>query len=125
MITRKEFFQFLGLGALLPGHSAALAGNDLWSDPHWLQKWQQAPRVPILVSADEKTTRLLTAIRAGNSLMVRYFGGSTPGRQRLISPAALYKVQGFSSPYLTAHCHTKNQPRHFRLDLLEVGRQPV
>lgn len=119
MITRSEFLKLLGLG-FLSGGGFVRREPAPWDDPDWLLAWQSARRIPVVETEDPPLRQLLTAIRSGHPLVVRYHGGSSPGIRRLISPAALFEVEGFSATYLTAHCHERNQPRHFRCDLLEV-----
>lgn len=117
--ARRHFWLLLGLGAFLGRPGAGEA--ERWDDPAWLRAWQAAPRYPVLESSDPLARRFLAAIHRGDSLVIRYLGGSEPGLRRLVTPSALYRVEGFPSFYLTAHCHLRQKPRHFRLDLIEIA----
>ncbi len=131
MITRAEFLRWLGLTPFFPCPKPNPL-DDPWDDPDWLAVWSTAPRHPVTgyefppqqatrgVELGARERVLLHAIRHGATLSISYLGGSHPGQVRRISPSGLFTVEGFPALYLSAFCHTRQQPRTFRCDLLEI-----
>jgi len=120
-ITKRGLFKTLiGIGLCAVFRPQAIALEEKWDDPEWLQRWQVAPRLPITTSSEPHLRRWLKAIRSGRVVSVRYFGGDTPGAVRRISPSALFQVEDFPGVYLSAYCHKRQKPRTFRCDALEL-----
>ena len=118
LLLRRDFF------AAVPGLCALLGRRvepDPFRDPVWVARWKQAPRRPIWESSLPTEQHLLTAITRAEPLRIRYHGGGTPGAARLISPSLLFESEGYSGRYLAAHCHLRQAPRTFCVELLEIA----
>ena len=59
---------------------------------------------------------LSEAIVTGREVRIRYGGGSQPGAERLLRPAALFTVSGYEAVYLQAVDVELDEERVFRLD---------
>lgn len=88
------------------------------NDPMNLEQWQQEPRAPADVSGNPVAERLNQALAAGESLTIRYFGGSEPGLQRRIRPLELYERAGML--YLDAYCESRGETRCFKICRIEI-----
>lgn len=89
----------------------------------WLKEWLQAPRLPILESADLKERFFIRALRLNRPVGFAYLGGSQAGSVRHVHPVLLYHVQGYPSAYLTGYCETRQEVRTFRLDRVQLHPQ--
>jgi len=84
--------------------------------PAWLRRWQQAPMVPIIESADPLERTLIAHQFANASLSIRY-ANSSDGSQtpRSITPILLFEKDHYpDSTYLLAWCHSRKAPRIFK-----------
>jgi hypothetical protein len=126
---RRSFLAILTGGIATP----ALLGqthpprSEPWNgDPSRLELWKRSPRIPILrlddaeKSASADLGQLIAATESRRELKFRYFGGSTPGERRQVSPGLLFRVEGFTGIYLSGFCHTRRAERVFRVDLIDV-----
>ena len=128
-INRLNFLK-LALGGLGATLGTALAGPmslnrsrdlaaELWTrGPEWIEKWKQAPRIPIRESDDAIMRHLLAAMENGKEVRFRYWGGANPGELRRVSPGLLFQCEGFPNAYLSGFCHQRQAERVFQLGLI-------
>ncbi len=110
-------FTFRG-GAGGGGHPSATAGP--MRDGPWLADWRQARRVKVRESVHPVAQRLILAASRHELMVLRYWGGSTPGRERYISPLVVFQLDGSGSLYLSAFCHLRRAERVFNLGRMEL-----
>ena len=63
--------------------------------------------------------RVKQAIHSGETVRVRYFGGSMPGAERLIKPIVV------SGESVRAHCLQSGETKVFKLAMLEEVREGI
>lgn len=124
-INRLNFLKLAlaGLGGLcLPRGIAGEAGGEPWNrGPEWLEKWKQAPRVPIRESDDALTRKLLAVMENGKEIRFQYWGGTHPGETRRVSPGLLFECEGFPNAYLSGFCHQRQAERVFQIELIQLS----
>jgi predicted DNA-binding transcriptional regulator YafY len=54
------------------------------------------------------------------NVTIIYHGGSTPGATRTILPLETIRKPQYDTNYLIAHCQTRQQPRTFNLEKIEL-----
>lgn len=117
------------------------------SEPEWLRDWRKIPKIEFL-SKDifnhknwhqrETAQIILTRIKYGKPLIFQYYGGSDHGATRTVLPTLLFRLDYVShyqacaqeyvefpapdeSPlYLLGWCQTRQAPRYFRLDRVQL-----
>lgn len=87
-------------------------------DPKHLENWLQKPSSPVPEPGDPVAGRLQRAAAAGESLEIRYLGGSSPGSLRRIRPLRVYERAG--SVYVDAHCETRGETRCFKVSRIDI-----
>jgi hypothetical protein len=139
LTTRRDFFtkllfiasaplglSWLSLGAKTLGSatSGPTAPPDLAVNLTALDRWKSATRTPLRFSSNPDVQGMIKAVEGGDILKFYYFGGSSPRSGRVVSPAAIYSVEGFDGQiYLTGYCHERQATRTFRIDLMERVNQ--
>jgi hypothetical protein len=131
-LNRKRFLSALALLTMLP---ARLLAFFVQSHPNlplpagfnasprrgpWLADWRQCPRVPVLESVHPTAQRLILATLRHEILRIRYWGGSTPGGVRYISPGLVFQAGGCGPLFVSGYCHLRRQERVFRVSLVEL-----
>ncbi len=128
-----------------PAPSAAQA--SIPAHPEWLREWLRVPRVEVFAEDldDYNYPRLaalgeviLSHISSGQPITFRYLGGTEPGKTRTVLPVLLFYPDLFTyyqysvedpseipepadTPlYLLSWCLSRNAPRTFRLDRMQV-----
>ena len=123
-IPRRSFLvRLAGVLGISPIALSISRASDIepWQrGPEWLEKWKRATREPVTESADTTLCRLVSAVENARAMDIVYYGGSTPGARRRISPGLCFRVQGFNGIYLSGYCHLRNAERVFRVDLIEL-----
>ena len=56
-------------------------------------------------------------------LSLRYWGGSTPGQRRHISPGVVFQLGGRGPLYVAGYCHLRRAERVFRVDCVEMATE--
>ena len=123
--TRRNF-----LSTILALPAVGWAGNDQRPQPasecdadlpedEPPHSWHYAPRWPVWASDHPLARRLIRAARSGESLLLVYRGGSTPGAARQYSPCFLFQIEGRDSLYVSGYCHHRQRSRTLRLDRIE------
>ena len=120
---RRSFLSLIGLAPLA---TAASVGAHLttpdpvpfpiepWHEgPEALERWRRAPRQPVWESVLPELSPLIASLRKNQRLQFTYFGGATPGNQRVVTPGQLYTVTGFAGHYLAGYCHLREAERTF------------
>ena len=87
----------------------------------WLGDWRQVTWVPVHESVHPTGQRLILAALRSEMLSLRYWGGSTPGRERDISPAVVFQLNGRGPLYVAGYCHLRRAERVFRVDHVEIA----
>ena len=130
-----------------PTPSAPLLPAAAIPEPPWLREWRRIPRLDIapqdLPGHNDAHQRLVaegvfSRIHHGTPFTFRYLGGSQPGVVRQVLPVQLFCLDDYSyfyprcedpadipDPdvvpiYLLAWCLTRNAPRTFRLDRIQI-----
>jgi hypothetical protein len=85
----------------------------------WLGDWREIKRVPVFVSVHPTAQRLIVAALRHEMLTLRYWGGSTPGVTRHVSPKLVFQAGGYGPLYVSGYCHLRRQERVFRVDRVE------
>jgi predicted DNA-binding transcriptional regulator YafY len=116
MCNRRAFLSLWPMA----GIPSVFPAPDVDPDPEWLARWRSAVRRPVWESNDRVVRRVVEAICSGQRLRVRYLGGSMPGDEREISPALVFRADGFTRTYIAAHCHTRDAARIFRVERLLI-----
>ncbi len=118
------------------------------SDPDWLLKWRETPKMEVFARdlhlikdsrQRETALAILIHIRTGTPLTFIYHGGSDPGLTRNVLPTWLFfpdvsnhhesrdgitsdRPEPEDSPiYLLAWCLARNSARTFRLDRIQLS----
>jgi predicted DNA-binding transcriptional regulator YafY len=86
----------------------------------WLADWREVKRVPVFVSVHPTAQRLIVAAGQQEMLTLRYWGGSTPGAERKVSPTLVFQVGGYGPLYLCGYCHVRRAERVFRVERVEL-----
>jgi len=86
----------------------------------WLGDWREIRRVQVFVSVHPTAQRLIVAAARQEMLSLRYWGGSTPGAERQVSPTLVFQVGGFGPLYLCGYCHVRRAERVFRVARVEI-----
>lgn len=86
----------------------------------WLADWRQVKRVPVFGSVHPTAQRLIIAAQRQEMLTLRYWGGSTPGAVRQVSPILIFQVGGYGPLYLCGYCHERRAERAFRVERVEI-----
>ncbi len=129
--TSKGFLTALAVLATLPGKLLALPFKSSSSPPKpapprapsrlgpWLGDWREVKRVPVFVSVHPTAQRLIVAALRQEMLTLRYWGGSTPGATRRVSPRLVFQAGGYGPLYVSGYCHLRRQERVLRVDRVE------
>jgi hypothetical protein len=124
LLSRRRFLKLLPFGGVLLGITIGRAAETIVPAeevvPDWLMRWRSAQRRPIWEPSGPLERALLAAIQSGQTLPIRYHGGSTPGENRDIAPALLFEVEGYHGRWVQAWCHRRGQQRIFSLFKLEI-----
>ncbi|HEX5221608.1 MAG TPA: WYL domain-containing protein [Verrucomicrobiae bacterium] len=89
----------------------------------WLADWRQLSWTPVYDSVHPTAQRLILAALRNEMLSLRYWGGSTPGRERYISPAVVFQLRGRGPLYVAGYCHLRRAERVFRVDRVEISSE--
>lgn len=124
-------FSTLGMGAAAwvalrgndseaPAFTAAGVAADADREAS-LAAWLAKPRLPEWRGAGDATAgAILTSLERGRGLLVRYWGGTTPGETRRISPGLVFRLEEGGPLYVSAYCHERGATRTFHLGRLEL-----
>ena len=85
-----------------------------------LADWRQVHWVLLFESVHPTAQRLIVAALRHEMLTLRYWGGSTPGAERRVSPGLVFQAGGFGPLYVAGYCHLRRQERVFRVDRVEL-----
>jgi predicted DNA-binding transcriptional regulator YafY len=131
--TRKQFLAVLAGLSLIPGKLLALPLNFFSNrtKPNrsplpptrtgpWLGDWRQCQWVPLNESVHPTAQRLIRAARRHEMLAMRYWGGSTPGAARIVSPGLVFQAGGCGPLFVSGYCHLRRQERVFRVERVEL-----
>jgi hypothetical protein len=133
--TSKGFLTVLAVLTTLPGKLLALpfksSSNPLKPAPPraptrlgpWLGDWREVKRVPVFVAVHPTAQRLIVAALRHEMLTLRYWGGSTPGATRHVSPELVFQAGGYGPLYVSGYCHLRRQERVFRVDRVEFTEE--
>lgn len=91
-------------------------------DDHRLAAWQTAERAPVYFSDNPHIWRMLAAAWQRGTIEFRYWGGTTPGAWRRVTPEAVFTVRGYAGIYVVGECQLRSEQRTFRLDRVEWPR---
>ena len=86
----------------------------------WLGDWRQCHWVPLGESVHPTAQRLIVAARRREMLAFRYWGGSTPGGARIVSPGLVFQAGGCGPLFVSGYCHLRRQERVFRVERVEL-----
>ena len=83
-----------------------------------MEEWKKADRYSI---SENHTNcpiakKLIKAFEEEADIEIIYYGGTTPGRSRTISPRRLFRVSGYDFIYVEAFCYKRQEFRIFRTD---------
>ena len=130
--NRKQFFAALAALTTWPGKLLGCQSQSS-SDPTrpappdaagrtglWLADWREVKRVPVFVSVHPTAQRLIIAAQRQEILTLRYWGGSTPGVARQVSPDLVFQLGGYGPLYVAGYCHLRRQERVFRVERVEL-----
>jgi len=133
--TSKGFLTALAVLTALPGKLLALPFKSS-STPiqptsprapvrmgPWLGDWRQVRWVPVFESVHPTAQRLIVAALRHEMLTLRYWGGSTPGATRRVSPGLVFQAGGYGPLYVSGYCHLRRQERVFRVDRVEFTEE--
>lgn len=130
--TRPRFLAALAILPLLPGKLLALSFQIFSRRPKpvpprapartgpWLADWRQFHWVPLFESVHPTAQRLILAVQRHEMLALRYWGGSTPGVARRVSPGLVFQAGGCGPLYVSGYCHLRRQERVFRVERVEL-----
>ena len=131
--TSKGFLTALAVLTTLPGKLLALPFKSRSSPSKptpprtptrmgsWLGDWRQVRWVPVFESVHPTAQRLIVAALRHEMLTLRYWGGSTPGRERSISPGLVFQLGGCGPLYVAGYCHLRRAERVFRVERVEIA----
>lgn len=88
-------------------------------DDEWFVTWTTALRTPVLVFDDPHVWRMLAAVWLGETVEFLYWGGSTPGARRRMTPSRVFTVESLPALYVEGVCVLRGELRAFRLDRIE------
>lgn len=94
--------------------------GNTWRTGLWLADWREVKRVPVFVSVHPTAQRLIVAAGRQEMLPLRYWGGSTPGAERKVSPTLVFQIGGYGPLYLCGYCHVRRAERVFRVERVEL-----
>ena len=133
IFNRKQFLAALSILTSLPARMLLLlpktgtgggthspAADTPLRDGPWLADWWQARRVKVRESVHPVAQRLILAASRHELMVLRYWGGSTPGRERHITPLVVFQLDGSGPLYLAAYCHLRRAERVFNLGRMEL-----
>jgi hypothetical protein len=86
----------------------------------WLGDWRQCHWVPLTESVHPTAQRLILAAQRHEMLAFRYWGGSTPGAARIVSPGLVFQAGGCGPLFISGYCHLRRQERVFRVERMEL-----
>jgi len=86
----------------------------------WLADWRRFQWVPLFESVHPTAQRLIVAVRQQELLTLRYWGGSTPGAPRCVSPRLVFQAGGCGPLYVSGYCHLRRAERVFRVERVEL-----
>jgi predicted DNA-binding transcriptional regulator YafY len=130
--TRKQFLAALAGLTLIPRKLLARPFKAFSSRPKsvpprrpartgpWLGDWRQCHWVPLGESVHPTAQRLILAVQRHEMLALRYWGGSTPGVARTVSPGLVFQAGGCGPLYVAGYCHLRRQERVFRVERVEL-----
>jgi len=83
-----------------------------------LEEWKKANRYSISESHTSCpiAKKLIKACEEEADIEITYYGGTTPGMSRTISPRRLFRVSGYDFIYVEAYCYKRQEYRTFRTD---------
>jgi len=87
-----------------------------------LEDWRASKRTSIDYAYDPTIARLLEAAEDGELIEIIYFGGSSPGSSRWISPRKLFKVAGYGV-YVEAYCENRKEVRTFLTEKISFAHK--
>lgn len=132
-LTRQQFLAALGRLTSLPARWLGFAPKPDAGQPFsgcgsaiphrdgpWLADWRQAQWVPVFQSVHPTAQRLILAAQRGEMLPLRYWGGSTPGRERCLSPRLVFQLDGSGPLYVAGYCHQRRAERVFNVGRVEL-----
>jgi len=119
MLAGLATFPFRLLAVPFKSHPAPPSRSSLRRGP-WLGDWRRAPWVPVQESVHPTAQRLILAVLRSEMLPIRYWGGSTPGRQRDVSLGLVFQLGGRGPLYVSGYCHLRRAERVFRVDRIEI-----
>ena len=76
--------------------------------------------MPLGESVHPTAQRLILAAQRHEMLALRYWGGSTPGAERSVSPGLVFQAGGCGPLYVSGYCHLRRQERVFRVERVEL-----
>lgn len=126
--NRQQFLAAWAVLTLIPGRLLALPFQAFSSQPKptppragpWLGDWRQCHWVPLFQSVHPTAQRLILAAQRHEMLALRYWGGSTPGVVRNVSPELVFQAGGCGPLYVSGYCHLRRQERVFRVERVEI-----
>lgn len=86
----------------------------------WLADWREVKRLPVFRAVHPTAQRLILAAGRQEMLTLRYWGGSTPGCERKVSPTSVFQIGGYGPLYLCGYCHVRRAERVFRVERVEL-----
>ena len=103
---RSKLLATLARLVLSPCKSVTVSGSPRRKGP-WLADWRLLSWVPVYESVHPTAQRLILAALRNEMLPLRYWGGSTPGRERSISPGVVFQLSGRGPLYVAGYCHLR------------------
>jgi predicted DNA-binding transcriptional regulator YafY len=85
-----------------------------------LRQWEVAQKTPIEQTNNPTIQYLLDAAATKKSVNIAYHGGQYAGLRRTVTPTGVFHVEGYTTPYLKAFCHSRNEQRNFRIDRISL-----
>jgi len=99
-----------------------------WQDgpeAEWMRAWRTARRTVVLASEDPQVWPVLAAHYEKRAIRFRFWGGSTPGEVREVTPEVLFTIEGFRSVWFEAWCPLRRARRTFNCNAVELIPQGV
>jgi predicted DNA-binding transcriptional regulator YafY len=87
----------------------------------WLADWRRVRWMPVYESVHPTAQRLILAAMRNEKILLRYWGGNTPGRLRSVSPGVVFQVCGRGPLYVAGYCHLRRAERVFRVDRVKIA----
>src|SRR5262245_36142272 len=119
---RSKLLATLARLVLSPFKSVTVSGSPRRKGL-WLADWRPLSWVPVYESVHPTAQRLILAALRHEMLPLRYWGGSTPGRERNISPGVVFQLSGRGPLYVAGYCHLRRAERVFRVDRVEIAAE--